>query len=860
MSYRQKTAFLPRFSRTVKHSAKGSDFQKLLGVAPAGRHRWFPDGRRFLVAIGSLLLLLFATATADAEQFSLKLIDGRPCFRATVYKGKQPLQANIVLDLGMQTSIVLHENTAKMFKLKPGEKISVVVPGVHKATFANLSPKVAKVDMLSRLTQQHASELNEVPAVAIMGLPAFSKVVPQFDLLQNRVVLLPSDDVTDLAKSVENIFPYKVKDGKMTFEALGPKDKKMLVQFSTLYQDTLIDAKVAAELGAANGDIKTLIPVSKKEGGNGQGAMEPEATEGAEAKEKGINFAKFVAFRPAKLRPGSPNLIIGTNLLSSFRVTIDTSHKQLLWEQVAKPRFPAHERDFFTAMVEGNAEAVEKYLTRYPRSRLSQEGCAKLLELRLAEHPTNRDAVERAVEMLVVATEPKRRASTLIGFADKWLASDRPDRGTLALIALEMALKHSRNDLDATASHRIQARIGHIAYKEGDFRLAKRRLLSAAFGLPKDAQVNLWLGELYEAQKQPVRAWSRYLQATLAKQPPLDAYVGLGRLNRDQEFRNRFSMRDAAELLEGRCVAHHPKLHYDQDQKKFPHHVKLVELFSNIHDPKKTHGAEAAFDAIGEYFDIDVKDKDAPVALLEYHVNARAPDPLDVSFSKARAKFYALKKVPTAIFDGTRSSDAASDDPKKIPTVYEAYLKEVRSATKAKPATAKLAIFGKVRRKEQKLTGQVTVTQEKAGTPEKGDLKKAVLHVVICESYVMSPGAAGRVLHRYVVRGALTPEEGMPLEAKLKEGKGTVSFDIDLDTKAFSEKLLEHMNQLEKLNKNALIIKPNYVDPKEVTFIALVQDTGTKEILGTTVLRPSKEQGANTVEDQDQNTDKEVAP
>ncbi|MGD9127653.1 MAG: hypothetical protein PVH19_09770 [Planctomycetia bacterium] len=780
----------------------------------------------------SLVLVFCSAVVAEAEQFALKLIDGHPCFRATISKGSQTLEAHVVLDLGMQMPIILHENTGKMLKIKPGDKVTVSIPGVHKATFADLSPKVAKVNMLSQLTQQHASELDEVPAVAVMGLPAFAKVVPQIDLLQDRLVLLPSEDVNELAKTLEYVTPYKIKDGGLFFEAMGPEEKKMILQFRTIQHDTIIDAKLATELGAANGDIKTLEIISKEEAEDNQDEMDPDASEDNQAKTKRINFAKFVAFRPVKLRPGKsqPNLIVGNNLLSSFRVTIDTSRKQLLWEQVAKPRFPTHERDFFTAMVEGNADAIEKYLKRYPRSRLSQEGCVKLLDLRLAEHPTNREAVTRAIEKLVQATESKRRSSTLIGFADKWLAGDRPDRGALALIALEMALKYDRHDLDATASHRIQARIGRIAYTEGDFKLAKRRLLSAAFGLPKDAEVNLWLGELYEAQKKPVRAWSRYLQATLAKKPPLAAYVGLGRLNRDPEFRNRFSMRNAAELLEGRSTNYHPKRHYVQDQKEMPQHVKLVELFTNIHDPKTTHGAEAALEAIGEYFDVETSAE--PVALLEYHVTTRIPDPLSVAFSQKRAKFYSATQVPLAIFDGTKSS-GMSGDAKKIEPVYNAYVKLVRSTKEKKPAL-KATLSGKVERNKRLLTGQVTVAAE-------GDkLEKAVLHVVTCESFVMSPGAAGRVIHRYVVRGALTPDEGLPVREKIKEGKISFTFDIKFDTEAFSEKLMDHMLVLEQQNKSALIIKPNYVDPNEVIFVAFIQDTATKEILGVTVIRPSE--------------------
>ena len=134
------------------------------------------------------------------------------------------------------------------------------------------------------------------------------------------------------------------------------------------------------------------------------------------------------------------------------------------------------------------------------------------------------------------------------------------------------------------------------------------------------------------------------------------------------------------DLKEGRIDAFHPKRHYVQDKKTFPEHGKLVELFTNS-NMKSTHAAEAAFDAIAEYFDVETSDD--PVAVLEYHVTfSGRSDPLAVSFSKARADFYGVKRVPAAIFDGTRSSHAAGTKDEII-SVYESYLKLARSAESA---------------------------------------------------------------------------------------------------------------------------------------------------------------------------------
>lgn len=817
--------------------------------------------RQSSIFLGSLLLLLSFMLPANAEQIALKLIDGRPCARATVKYGNKSIEANVVLDLGVQAPIVLHSKTGKLLGVKRGGKITLLFDGVNETTFADMPVLTSGIRALETLTQEHAAELDEIPAVAIIGLSAFSNFVPQLDLPQNRLVLLPREEAGELAKAATLVLPLEQVGPRLFFTAIGPDGMKIRLQLRTSQYDTLIDEMVAALAGFDNGAIEQLYPIAKGQAESKENE-EDASGESRSKDKKRLNLAGFVAFRPFDLSAVSepkPDMIIGTNLLEHFRVAIDLNRKQLLWEQVGQPEYPTHERDFFTALVSEDAEGVEAFLTKNPDSRLAQEAGSKLLEFRLAEYPADAKALLRAIKSRASSTEMKRRATTLLTLADNWLGGEREDRYTLATNALQLALNCSRDDLDATASHRIQARLGRIAYTEGDLRTARRHLLSAAFGLPRDPQVNLWLGELYEAMKKPTRAWSRYLQATLAKDAPLEAYIGLGRLNRDPVFRDRFSMRDAAELLEGRIETFHPKRHYIQEKKEFPQHVKLVELFTNIDDTEETHAAEAALDAIGEYFDIETAKE--PVAVLEYHIKAAKPDPLAVPFSQARADFYTVVDAPVAVFDGTESSYDYGK-PEEIVPVYEAYIELARS--KAKCVAPKVTLSGKVKRDKRQLTGKIVVRKfsgrtgttvlkqgddPKKDDPKKDDSKKKVdsvrslndstLHVVVCESVVMVPGGNGRVLHRYVVRGSLTPDDGLPLAIKVKKGEAPFTFEVNLDTKKLTEELAQHMSELEKQNGVSLVMKPDYVDAREVILVAFVQNMTTQEILGVTTIRPT---------------------
>jgi hypothetical protein len=415
-----------------------------------------------------------------------------------------------------------------------------------------------------------------------------------------------------------------------------------------------------------------------------------------------------------------------------------------------------------------------------------------------------------------MAPEP-RRSTVLIGLAHQLLGSGRKDKDALARLALSLALKEAPKALDATASYQVQARLGRMAFLQGDLREARRGLLSAAFGMPRDPMTNLWIGELNERQGKLTRAWSRYLQAAISREVPPDALRGLDRLNRDPKFRATFTMADAEQLLEGRVTEFHPAERYSLERSEYPDHVRLVELFTCLDHPP-TQAAELAFGGLGEYFD------DAGFALVAYHLASPTADPLVAGVSRDRAVFYGVKDAPAAVFEGSQVITEGGDA-RAAARLFDLYR---RSGLKSQPRATPWKIEGRLGLAEGRIAGELRLV----GPSPDESLR---LHVIACEKTVMVPGGNGLVLHRWVARTGVSPPQGFAI-APTADGR---RFPINLDAGKVSSDLEATVAGIEREGKIRFMMRPTYVDPASVAIVAFVQDSKTRDVLAARRFEPA---------------------
>lgn len=762
--------------------------------------------RGYLVGSTALIAIALATQPSAAQRIEIKQVDGKLCARCELSASGKTIPANVVIDLGSRMPLIVHSRTARMMEIDRTTDVSLRFKSVDLTGLKGLP---MDVEMLATLTRDHAPELGEIPAVAILGLPAFAPQAVQLEIAKKLLRVLPIADADPLfAKALATkpgadtkswVVPYREEGFGFWLDGKAPDDYAVRVLLRTLHEDTLID-EVTTDLAGAPGGALDELHVGR------------------------LNIARYVALRPSDLSSAPkprPDVVIGTNLLRHFRMTLDPNGKRVLFEQTLPPEFPQHEREFFVAVADGDADAVEAFLKAHVDSRLAQKASQKLITLRLEDYtPDDAEslqAIERAIAVRARTLPEPRRATKLLELADTLLAdTDAPKRAVVGKV-LDEALRHAPKALDATASHQIQARLGWLAMQAGDLKQARRHLLSAAFGMPRDPTVNLWMGRLYERMGKLARAWSRYLQAAIDRDAPREAFVGLDRLNRNADFRKPFTMDDAAQLIEGRVAEYHPARTYLEEQASgrsttgstSTTPVLLVESFTCL-DHAATQASELAFGGLIEYFE------GVDVAFVQYHLPTPQLDPLATGIAQARAQHYGLKAPPAIVFNGTKrvavTGDASAAE--RVFSACKAAAKEAALDTPGCMLDGEIALDGGT------IRGHIKVTRATGDGPKR-------LHVVLCERRVMVPGANGVVMHRNVARTTLTPLEGYAFD------DADARLPIDLALSQLARRIEATLAKMESAGKIRFSTRPTYIDPRAIVVVAWVEQVKTRRVIAT---------------------------
>lgn len=739
-----------------------------------------------------------------AASIPIQLLDGKPCARCMLAGPQHAVPANVVIDLGMRAPLVLHDQMVKLLEVSSEQPCTV---RFDEVALERLSVIGQDLSDLSAMSGRYAAELGEIPLAGVVGLPAFEPWVVVLDIAGGTLSLEPADaqdsdgaTAADAAATAPasrtgslTSLAYREEGHGCWLTGQTSDEMDVRVKFGTWQRVTVIDSIIADLAGHPAGDVPIL-------------------------RLGGINVAEFVALRPEDLSgfpDPVPDVILGTDLLACFRLSIDTQHKRMHFEQLREPSFPADERAFYVARYDRNADGIEAFLTAHPKSRLAEEAAELLLTLRREARPADREALMRAVKLRSGYIPVDRRASRLMTLADELLAADIEDGRQIARDVLDLAAEWAGDDLNGTAVHHLQARRGLLALMDDDTAAARRHLLSAAFGLPKDGMVNLWLGECYLRMGKPVRAWSRFVQAALAEEPPSQAWKFLDRLHHDPKFRKTFSMSEAEQMLEGRIPALHAASRYAEDavnEADGSDHrpARLVELFTCI-DAPATAAPELACSALAEYL------ADEGTVFVTYHLPSPAPDPMFTQAAASRATYYGVTTAPAAVFDGGEPITAGGEEA-AADALFAAYRKASRLPDDATGGGTAIDLHAAC--EAGRIRGSVSATQVGGGDGCR-------LHVLLTENVLIVPGANGVVLRRHVARALLTPPEGVAVAA----AGGAEPFTIDVAIEDIERRLAGEIDDLETELNVEFLMRPTFVDPSAVSIVAFVQDMQTRRIL-----------------------------
>ena len=406
----------------------------------------------------------------------------------------QMMLATVIVDMGMYHPLFLDKDTCSALGLQWDSRVTLSFPGVGK--LENLTYQSPDLSHLKTFTKQYATELNEIPVLGIVGLPAFDNQPVMMDLgqgvLEYGEVVRTGDDWRSLVWTQAESGGYRI--------AIRPAaDYTLQAAFSTGSYETWIDAVCASIAGFPGGDFDYCDIA-------------------------GLNLNAYTAVRPvASVSAGYPDAVIGNSFWQNFQVIIEPLSQTVWFRDKKAGLSDLKEQVFFKALIDEDIDAVEAYVDAYPASRLAGEATETLLEWRFNEPVLDRESIERAVLRMAGTGAAKEVAEKLIGYADSLFEKEQYDGDVIPLL-LEQAKACTLKTTDALLlGYEAEGRMGRYAIFKKDWSNARLHLLAALFGQPNNPQFNYWMGQYYEANGQLTRAWSRYLKASLAEQAVSEA-------------------------------------------------------------------------------------------------------------------------------------------------------------------------------------------------------------------------------------------------------------------------------------------------------------------------------------------------
>jgi len=739
------------------------------------------------------------SAPVISRDIVAKNIGGLPVLRCKIRCQSNEIEAHLMFDLSLDVPFQIHKSSLQGLGLNSAtakhEKVDI---SFGKAIELKGIPIVSeRYPLLELHTKLHAAALAEVPVVGFIGPAAFNSDVIELDMAKE--LLRTMTIATAQAQELE--MPYELMSCGIVVNGTGPAAVPVRAVVTTRSHDSVL--------------APSLLKVARDKD------LKPNTLKIGEVDWAARSAMRFEALD--ETWPQAVNAVIGADALTNSTATVWPKRKMIALRPGPTAPFPDQEQQYFIALADRNPDAVAKFIETGPRRRLLDEACLRLCVIRLEDPKSTLAALKSALETLAGKYSPDRRSEMLLNLADALEQIRHEHREELVEHALGLAVRESSQATKQTAVHDVRVRIGRRALAKGDLEQARRHLLSAAFGMPKNAECNYWLGEVYQKTGKLRRAWSRYFQALLdeklEKDDPLraQALARLTELNHDPEFRKTFNMTDAEEYMAGRLAVaeFHAETRYRFVRNRHPHHARMAELFVDS-SQELGGGMELAFQSLAEFFEDEI-------VLVAWHLD----DPLHSEASRKRLAFYQKKSAPLAVIDGKTRFDTALGKGKKPAEDAILHYPQLRDACLPEhaPEATDWNIDGTINADGDHLKLGVSV----AGGASPEGLR---LVVALCERAVMAVEGNGVFFHHYVARDLLTPADGLALD---QVAKAPVELAIKMD-----DLRKRTAAALPARYRSAAESNAPYIDANQLFAVAFVQRGSDSAILAAKTFRISE--------------------
>ncbi len=405
-------------------------------------------------------------------------------------------------DLGLGEQQLVHILVA-------GTPIKLSIPSKEIAP----EPSEERIAFQNSMTKVHSADLGERKLKGTIGIGLLKKYHVTLDLKDRQMILAPPREAGAAPSTTADVViaPFEYANDRIQVGMSYGDDRRALMAIGGTNYDTFIDSRVSKPMGKPAGDVSPLW-------------LADSGTSG-----KRLDLTRYLALRPRAFglaaTPGidSPLVITGVNFLEQFRVELDWNNQSLTLTQKTSPVYPQQDFAFFDAESRGTAEALEAYLAKYPRERLSGDAASLLVKRRL-EQPGATDAdVLKALQWAVNTAPPGRRTETCLEYVTAF--DEVPGRTALAIAAGTEGFKYSREAFDARVVYALHHAVGKLYMKQSRWTDAWKHLLSAAFMAPDDLEIALDLARVYDKQDQTRRAYARYKKVSQSQGMPPEIAV-----------------------------------------------------------------------------------------------------------------------------------------------------------------------------------------------------------------------------------------------------------------------------------------------------------------------------------------------
>ena len=357
-----------------------------------------------------------------------------------------------------------------------------------------------------------------------------------------------------------------------------------------------------------------------------------------------------------------------------------------------------------------------------------------------------------------------------------------------------------------------EATLGRIEWKLGRDAAAKKLLEESYAVNADDAAVAGTLGEMALKAGDDTRALDYLIPARLSGHAPESANAALEGVYRKS---HNGSLGGLEAMLDTEYHKRFPNpVHVEpyQPTAKRSDRVVLGEVFTGSGCPPCA-GADLAFDAAMARF----PHKD--FAVVMYHQHIPRPDPMTTTETTARAKFYAVRGVPTFAIDGEDTIGGGSRD--MAQGIYDKFEKEVEDGLEA-PAEARIKV-------NAALTGN-DVKASVAVDHVKGESKDLRVQILLVEKELRFNGENGIRFHPMVVR-TFGGEKADGYKLDGAQGSFQASFDLDAVSQSIKKDLDDYEAKGHRGESFKFAEKKYQIDRNDLAIVVFVQDAKTRHVL-----------------------------